>query len=106
MAYKFWSNVGVAMANVSGIGAAITISGITKASPAVCTYTGGTDPANGNYVLFTSNGMTQINKRIFRVANVNGAGNTFELEGVDSTTYGTFSSGSFQIVTFNTSFAT
>jgi hypothetical protein len=38
-----------------------------------------------------------------RVANVNGAGNTFELEGVDTTTFGSFSSGTFQVITFGTS---
>ncbi len=105
MTYKFWTNVAVDMASAAGIGAAIPVTAITKASPAVVSYTGA-DPANGNYVLMTSSGMTQTNRRIYRVANVNAAGNTFELEGVDSTAYSTFTSGSFQVLSFDKSFAT
>jgi hypothetical protein len=43
---------------------------------------------------------------VFRIANVNGAGNTFELEGVDSTNYDTFTSGTFQVITFGNNFGT
>ena len=64
----FWSNVGVDVQ--TALGSAITISAISKASTGVVSYTG-TDPTNGDYVLIAANGMTQVNDRIFRVANVN-----------------------------------
>jgi len=107
MTYKFWTNVGVAMASAAGIGAAVPITSISKASPGVLGYTG-TDPANGDVVLLTVSGMTQVNKRLFKVANVNTTANTFELAGEDTTAYSTFSAAgsSFQVITFNTAFAT
>lgn len=100
---KKWSNVQIAMQ--SAIGSAVTINGITKASPGVVSYTG-TDPANGDYVFLAVQGMFQMNYRVARVANVNGAGNTFELEGIDTTAFDTFSSGTFQVLTFGTSITT
>lgn len=99
MSVQVWSNVAVAVQ--SAIGSAITISGITKDSPGVVTYTG-TDPSNGDYVLLSVQGMSQLDVRIARVANVNASANTFELEGIDTTSYDTFTSGSFQVVTFGT----
>ncbi len=107
MTYKFWTNVGVAMASSAGLGAAVSVSGITKANPAVLSYTG-TDPSNGDVVMLSVSGMTQVNRRLFKVANVNTTANTFELQGEDSTAYSTLaaSGNSFQLVTFNTSFST
>lgn len=100
----FWSNVGVDVQ--TALSSAITITAISKANPAVVSYSGGTDPSNGDYIVLSVNGMHQANDRILRVANVNAAGNTLELEGVDATGYDTFSSGSFQIVTFGASMTT
>lgn len=100
---KKWSNVAVAMESAAAT--ALTISGITKANPAVVTYTG-TDPVNGDYVHFSVQGMSQLDGRVVRVANVNGAGNTFEAEGIDSTAFDTFSSGTCAVVTFGTSITT
>ena len=100
---KKWSNVQIAMQ--SAIGAEITINSITKASPGVVTYTG-TDPANGDYVYLNINGMHQMDERVVRVANVNAGSNTFELEGIDTTLFDTFTSGSFQVLTFGTSITT
>lgn len=74
------------------------ITGITNASPAVVTYSGSDTYANGNEVYITGVlGMTQINGRFFKVANVNSGANTFELTDVDgnnfdTTTYGTYTS--------------
>ncbi len=96
-----WSNVAIAMQ--SAIGAAQTITGITKASPGVVT-TSGTLPSNGAYVLMTIQGMHQVNGRVFRVAGAAGA--TFQLEGEDTTDFDTFSTGSFQVVTLGTSITT
>jgi hypothetical protein len=75
----------------------LTITNITKANPAVLTYTG-TDPSNGDHVDVSGViGMTQVNNRRFKVANVNGGANTFELQtvagvNVNSTSYTTYSS--------------
>lgn len=97
-----WS--GVAISVQSSLATAITVgaAGVTKANPAVATYTG-TDPSNGNY-LYLSNflGMTQLDERVVRAANVNSGANTLELEGVDSTLFDTMVSGSMQVITFGT----
>ena len=99
MTAKVWS--GVAIAVQSALATALTVTGITKANPAVVTYTG-TDPSNGDYALLKIQGMHQLDYRVVRVANVNGAGNTFECEGVDSSAYDTFSSGTAEVITFGT----
>lgn len=99
----FWSNVGIDVQ--SALGTANTITAITKASPGVVTYTG-SDPANGDFIKVTAVGMFQVNGRIFRIANVNTGANTLELEGENTTNYDTFSSGSFQVITFGNSMST
>lgn len=97
-----WS--GVAIAVQSALATAVTVGagGITKANPAVATYTG-TDPSNSDYLYLSSfQGMTQLDERVVRVANVNAGANTLELEGVDSTLYDTMVSGNMQVITFGT----
>lgn len=70
------------------------ITAITKANPAVVTYTGADTYANGDQVYISGVvGMTEVNNRRFTVANVNVGANTFELSGVNSTGYTTYSSG-------------
>ena len=70
------------------------ITGITNANPAVLTYNGADTYANGDRVTIANvAGMTRVNNREFTVANVNVGANTFELSGVDSTAYGTWTSG-------------
>lgn len=98
-----WSNVAIAMQ--SALATAVTITGITKANPGVVTYTG-TDPSNGDYVFLSVQGMHQLNDRVVRVANVNAGGNTFELQGVDTTLFDAFSSGTAEVITFGTSVTT
>lgn len=104
MAAIFWTNVGIDVQ--TALGAAIPITAITKAAVAVATYGGSVNPANGDYVNLTAQGMHQVNDRIFRIANVNTTAKTFELEGEDSTTYDTHISGSAQVITFGASFST
>lgn len=71
----------------------VTITGITKANPGVVSYTGA-DPSNGDRVIISSvTGMTEVNNRQFVVANVNTGANTFELSGVNTSSYTTYSSG-------------
>ena len=103
MAAKVWS--GVAVAIQSALAAAVTVGsgGVTKASPGVCTYTGA-DPAEDSYVVFTSVvGMYQLDDRVVRANNVSAGGNTFELEGVDTTLFDTMTSANVQQITFGTS---
>jgi hypothetical protein len=100
---SLWSNVAIAVQ--SALGSAQSISGITKASPGVATYVG-TDPTNGDFLYLSSvQGMSQVDERIFRAANVNAGSNTVELEGENTTAYDTFSSGNLQVVTFGTTLA-
>jgi hypothetical protein len=81
-------------------GAAQAITGITKADPPVITYAG-TDPVNGNYcILRNMIGMTQLEDAVVKVANVNGAANTFEAKDQDSTSFSTFVSGNLHTVEF------
>ncbi|AOS80263.1 hypothetical protein Q5W_15440 [Hydrogenophaga sp. PBC] len=57
----------------------LPITGITQASPGVLTYTG-TDPANGDWMFLSGiGGMTALNGRYVKVANVNTGANTFQL---------------------------
>lgn len=98
MALKFWTNQVVQQQ--SAIGAPQTITGITKASPGVVT-TSGTNPTNGQYVLLEVAGMTQVNRRVFKVAGATGS--TFNI-GVDTTAFGTFTSGTFRVITFGGAF--
>lgn len=86
--FRVWKNYG----QVTSASNAIT--GITNASPAVLTYGGADNFANGDKVLISGVvGMTQVNNREFTVANLNAGANTFELSGVNSTGYGVYSSG-------------
>lgn len=98
---SLWSDVGVAMQ--SALATAVTITGISKASPGVVSHAG-TDPSDGDYVLITATGMSEVDGRVFRVDNQ--AAGSFELEGEDTTDFGTFSSGTFQVITFGTTLST
>ena len=70
------------------------ITAITKANPAVVTYSGADTYANGDRCVLTGIlGMVELNNREITVANVNAGANTFELSGIDSTSYTTYTSG-------------
>lgn len=102
MAIIFWSGVGVSVQ--SALSTSVAITGISKANPAVVTHSGA-DPSVGDYVLIKSNGMNKVNDRVFRVASVV-ASTSFALEGVDSSAYETFASGTFEVITFGTTLST
>ncbi len=86
--------------------AAQAITAVSKANPAVVTYAGA-DPANGDYVaILNSEGMVEINDQVFRIVGVDTGANTFQLEGIDSTAFGTFVSGNFAVLTFGASMTT
>lgn len=97
---KKWSNVAVAME--SALGADITITAISKAAEGVVTATNSL--ANGDFVKLTVQGMFQLNGRVARVKTVSGTG--FTLEGVDTTLFDTFTSGTANKITFGTSITT
>lgn len=68
-----------------------TITGITKANPAVVT-SAAHGFSNGHKIAINSvAGMTEVNGRVFTIANV--AANTLELSGVNSSAYTTYTSG-------------
>lgn len=67
------------------------ITGITNANPAVVTCTAH-GYSNGDSVVIQSvGGMIRVNNREFTVANV--TANTFELSGIDTTSYNAYTSG-------------
>jgi hypothetical protein len=96
-----WSKVSIAVQ--SAIASAKTITAITKANPGVCTSTAH-GYSNGDYVKLEVQGMHQVNGRIFRVSAV--AANEFTLEGIDTTDFDTFSSGTAKEITFGTTLGT
>lgn len=98
---KKWSNVAIAMQ--SAIAAAKTLSAITLASPGVASSTAH-GYSNGDYVLLTVQGMWQVDGMVVRVAGV--TADTFQLEGVDTTDFDAFSSGTAEKLTFGTSITT
>jgi hypothetical protein len=78
-----------------------SITGITQANPAVVTYSGADNFANGDQIFITEVvGMTEVNdsRLYYTVANVNTGANTFELQdrdgtNIDSTSFTAYSSG-------------
>lgn len=77
-----------------------TITAITKANPAVATSTAH-GYTNGDVIVIAAEGMTEIDGLVVRVAAV--AANTFELEGINSTNFGTFTSGTArEVLTWQT----
>lgn len=101
MAYKFWSNANIDIQ--TALAAAKTITAITKANPGVVSSTSH-GFSNGDYVVLKVTGMFELDQRVFRVANQ--STNSFELEGEDTTTYNTFSTGTAEKITFGTSMST
>lgn len=98
---SLWTKVAIAVQ--SALAAADTITAITKANPAVVSAAAhGWN--NGDYILLTIQGMFQLDGRVVRVANK--TTDTAELEGVNSTLYDTFLSGTAEVITFGTSLAT
>jgi len=74
-------------------GTPLVITDVSNAAPPVVTFTPGSDPTAGDIVQIDSVvGMEEINGRAYVVGTVIAA-TSFELQGVDSTTYGTYTSG-------------
>lgn len=92
-----WANVAVAMQ--SALSAGTSITAITKANPGNLTSTAH-GLVTGDYALLSVQGMYQVDGKVVRVANA--LTNSFDLEGVDTTSYSTFSSGTVYKITFGT----
>jgi hypothetical protein len=77
------------------------ITAITRANPAVVTYTGADNFSNGDTVFIDGIvGMIELNGEEYTVANVNTGTNTFELQGVNTTGFSLYSNaGTIQKVT-------
>lgn len=89
--------------------AAQNITGITNANPAVVTYSGSDTYANGDRVIISGVlGMLEVNNLECTVANVDTGANTFELSGVNSSGWGTYTSGGTvaEIVEVTTTYTT
>jgi hypothetical protein len=89
--------IGVTTEIQKTLGSALTITGITKANPGVVTSTAH-GLLDGTVVVFTvTAGMVELDGQACRVANK--TTDTFELEGIDTTDYSTFSAGTCKEVT-------
>lgn len=75
----------------------LTVTSISKANPAVVTVSTGTlagaGLSNGDNIFISSGDMPEVAYSVFTVANINEGSDTFELSGVDSTSYTTYTSG-------------
>jgi hypothetical protein len=101
MQVQLWKSVQIAIQ--SALAAADPISAITKANPGVATAAGhGLN--DGDYVLLTVNGMHQVNDKVVRVDDK--TTDDFDLEGVDTTLFDTFVSGTAEAITFGTTLST
>jgi hypothetical protein len=103
MIYK---NSGLILSMESAIAAAKTISAATNAAPGVFSSTAH-GFSDGDILLLEVDGMIQVNDRLFVV--VNKATDTFQLKntatgavGIDTTLFGTFTSGTAKKVTLGT----
>lgn len=99
------TNSGLQMFMESAIASPVTITGITLASPGVVSATSH-GYSNGDIVLIECLGTLQLNGRLFKV--VNQATSTFQLagpdgtNGIDTTNYTAFTSGTVKKVTLGT----
>ena len=99
---NLWKNVAVAMQ--SAITAGTSISSLTKANPGVATTGSAHGWSTGDYVLLSTQGMYQVNNRVVRLSGASGS--TFNLEGIDTTNFDTFTSGTAYKITFGTTIST
>jgi len=95
MTARIGTNMNVAVE--SGLGSALTVTGVTKASPGVATSTSH-GLSNGEVIkLFVTAGMVELNGQVVRVANV--STDTFELEGLNTSGFSAWSAGTAKEIT-------
>jgi Phage tail tube protein, TTP len=91
---NLWKSVGVSFQ--SALGSPATITAITKANPGVASCVNSFSA--GDYVLLSIQGMRQLDNRVVRV--LSPSGSAFSIEGIDTTLFDTFSSGTATKITF------
>lgn len=101
MKINVWSNVAVAVQTL--LATAIVLTDISKANPAVAEKTAH-GLLDGDVLMLRVQGMRQLDWAVVRVANK--TTDDFELEGIDSTEFGTFVSGTAQKITFGANAST
>ena len=94
---SLWSSVAVAIQ--SALGSDKVITAVTKANPGVATSTGHS-LSTGDYLKVQAQGMYQIDGRVFRLGT--SSANAFSLEGEDTSSYDTFTTGTANLITFGT----
>ena len=91
--FRFYTDYGIIADSAQDI------TNVTQANPAVITYSGADNYSNGDEVYISGVvGMTELNGKFYRVANVNTGANTFEITDTDgvninSTGFTAYSSG-------------
>ena len=96
-----WKNVAVSMQ--SAIASTQTVTAITQANPGVVTLAGH-GYSDGDIIYLEVSGMYQLNEKAVRVAS--STTDNFALEGVDTTDFDSFSSGTAQLATLGTTIST
>lgn len=82
----------------NSFGATAAVDSISKASTGVVSFGTNTHGLSaGDVVVLEVEGMAELNGQACRIANT--TTNTFDLEGIDTTNYGTFTSGTAKEVT-------
>jgi len=76
---------------MTSVGGTLTITGATKTNPVQITVAAHGRVTGEQVAIFSVGGMTQLNDRIFKVTVMDT--NTLSLDGVDGTTFGTYTSG-------------
>lgn len=94
---SLWSSVAVAIQ--SSLGSDKVVTAITKANPGVATSTAHSI-STGEYIKLQAQGMSQVDGRVFRVTT--STTNSFALEGEDTSSYDTFTTGTANVITFGT----
>lgn len=98
-----WTGVKVFMSGAPA--AAVPITTISKATEGVLSVGSTTGVSVGSYLLINSQGMGDLDGRVFRVKALV-ANTSITIEGEDTTNYDTFSSGSYQLLTFSNTLST
>ncbi len=101
-----YTNSGLVLAMQSAAASSVAITVFTNANPGVATSTGH-GLVDGDIILINASGMIEVNERMFVV--VNKTLNDFQLKntatgavGIDTTSYGVFTSGTFTKLTLGT----
>lgn len=94
---KTYTGSGMRVELSKTLGAAVTVSAVTKANPAVATLATGHGMQTGDVVRFdVPEGMVQLDRQAVRVTIT---GDSATLEGLDTTGYSDFTAGSVREVT-------